>query len=71
MPSPWYNRGKKRFEIVGVKQTLSETGLTLTQLLDRTDVEPIERTFADGSREKALRLPRELLVSSLSIDVIS
>jgi hypothetical protein len=51
---PW------RYRIVPVDEACERTGLEVEQLLCLPGVQTLTREFADGRREKALRLPVEL-----------
>jgi len=53
-------RQARRFAIVSVEEARSLTGLELWQL-EALGAEPLVRTFADGRREQALRLPGEFV----------
>jgi len=50
---------KPGFRIVSVEQARRETGLTVTELVELPETELLTRVFADGRREKAIRLPVE------------
>ena len=53
-------KGWSGFRLVSVEQARAETGLTLEQLLKLPEVELLTRVYADGRREEALRMPRDL-----------
>jgi hypothetical protein len=49
-----------RYAIVSVDEATAMTGLELAQLLTLPGTQLLDRSFADGRSERALRLPAEL-----------
>ncbi len=57
---PWNTRA---FSIVSVEEAEKIIGLGPAEIRALPSVQPLVRVFADGRRERAFRLPTELLTS--------
>ena len=54
-------RNEPKFRLLGLDEACRLTGLDPDELARQPDVERLERRFADGRQEAAVRLPVELL----------
>ena len=57
----WRSR-KGLFRLVSLDDAERLTGRSLEELRETHGVQTVTRIFADGSRQEALRVPRELVV---------
>jgi hypothetical protein len=57
---PWHR--KPGFKLVAVKEVRRLTGLEVSELLHRPNVQRLTRIDESGAREELLRVPVELLI---------